>query len=285
MKKGRLRKDEFVPFAPARIGEQTSRNHEGCSAGTDTKKRLYIKRVPGGILAYCQHCSYAGYDVLRKTDEDADTLRRWIKNPDSVDLPIVNRDNDVFQIWESYKDNKASWETQAWLERYHFKADNTAYRFDNRGRVCLCIKDMYSRFLGYQVRNPNTVPKYISHYYAFRPLGGSWNIQGAHTLVITEDILSGLRIGEASYNSLALMGTVIKQHDEETLIKNSKAFQRIILWLDADEAGVKGTKALWSRLKFLLPDTLIDVVSRLGIEKEAKQYPAASVAKIIGELS
>ena len=57
------------------LGQQTHRNHAGCSAGLDTKHRLYIKRVVGGIVAYCQHCNDKGF--VRELNTDGTSLRKW----------------------------------------------------------------------------------------------------------------------------------------------------------------------------------------------------------------
>src|SRR5271165_6572543 len=69
------------------LGEQIHINHEDCSAGIDVKRRLYIKRVPGGLISYCHHCSGSGffrlddYPKIEGQDnyKDTDSLRKWIE--------------------------------------------------------------------------------------------------------------------------------------------------------------------------------------------------------------
>ena len=60
--------------APSNIGQQVSINHAGCSAGNDTKHRLYIKRTDRGIVAYCHHCSESGF----ANDKSNDRLSTWV---------------------------------------------------------------------------------------------------------------------------------------------------------------------------------------------------------------
>ena len=46
---------------PPGVG-QYSFNHEGCPAGVDTKKRLYVKVISNGnLVAYCHHCGNKGF--------------------------------------------------------------------------------------------------------------------------------------------------------------------------------------------------------------------------------
>lgn len=56
---GRLKPEEFVPFAPSKIDEQIHKHH--CKSGRGNDK-LYIKRTRDAILAYCFHCGCRGVE-------------------------------------------------------------------------------------------------------------------------------------------------------------------------------------------------------------------------------
>ena len=60
----RIPHKDFEHHVPDSLGEQVNVNHVACTAGLDTKKRLYIKRTEKNgrdiILAYCHHCGFSG---------------------------------------------------------------------------------------------------------------------------------------------------------------------------------------------------------------------------------
>lgn len=58
--------DYSTEIARLSDGEQIHVNHKDCTAGSDTKRRLYLRRTSDGTttLAYCHHCGEKG--VLRK---------------------------------------------------------------------------------------------------------------------------------------------------------------------------------------------------------------------------
>jgi hypothetical protein len=80
--------DEFVKEGSSLgLDEQIAINHTNCEAGTDTRSRLYIKRVGENLLvAYCHNCSdkgiyvdgYSNVNSYRKVDNGSPTDGRVI---------------------------------------------------------------------------------------------------------------------------------------------------------------------------------------------------------------
>ena len=214
---------DFVNNAPLEIGEQININHENCSAGVDTKKRLYIKRVHGGILAFCQHCSTSGYYFNDKS-RDSEKLRKWIKNPEesSVYKKTTAEEIEDYLINNTFQPNL---NTIAWFCKYFPEFNGplirTYFCFDKLGNIVFPIKNYYRQITGMQTRTFKTKPKYITEYASNTKTSGSWYTHDCtfnFTLVITEDCLSAFKINYTlNIDTLALLGTTLHHSDEDVI--------------------------------------------------------------------
>jgi hypothetical protein len=244
--------------APSGMGEQTHVNHEGCEAGEDTKRRLYIKRVSGGIVAYCHHCSDSGFVREAHHKEHLPSFkgegeRKTIKLPPTKPLP------DLISYISPFG--------RMWLEKYHIDAIGGASFMGVRGnqyQVALRLLNKYSYCIGWQLRNVkpgSTGPKYITHYFNTSFGTGSWRLmKSSDCLTITEDYLSAYRIArDTGSNTFALLGTNLT--DKSMLDINEKGFNNIRIWLDNDDAGRKGSVKIFKKLSYYLPkDTNISII-------------------------
>lgn len=249
--------------APSVMGEQVHVNHVGCSAGEDKKQRLYVKRTPKGIVAYCHHCAEAGFASDGKS---GDRMATWLTDPETPSLsftptPILA---------------DLSIEARAWLLEHY--CDTSYFGFSGvhrkHNQIALTLRNPETDVIGYQVRNllPSATPKYITSYIHNGHKGDSaWFHYGLNkTLVITEDYLSAYRVCQdthGSVSSLALLRTTIT--DRALLQIYEIGFKNIVIWLDPDEAGRKGTIKAQKELKhFLSTDTSIQFID---IGKEPKE--------------
>ena len=242
-------------FAPKNIGEQIHTNHLGCSAGTDTKRRLYIKRVPGGILGYCHHCNTAGF-VRSLTPEGAD-LSKWIKG-ENIDIPeVLEYEEDMFM---SGLLPFTGSQGDEWLNKYlQYVPIDTNYILGS-GKSDQVRFKLYTiehgGHIGFQTRNVVNKPKYITQYRSEIIRGdASWfdaRSQEPYTLFITEDYLSAYKIFKvANLSSVALLKTTAS----DATIRQIQDFAPLVvnIWLDNDSAGVAGSTKLLKRLQFALP--------------------------------
>jgi 5S rRNA maturation endonuclease (ribonuclease M5) len=278
---------DFVTFAPLEIGEQININHKDCSAGTDTKKRLYIKRVHGGILAFCQHCSTPGY-CFNDRSKDSERLRKWIKNPsDKISVSKTKTMNEIHDYLHTCIANKYSPNDTNinWLKTHLADLGETlipsSFVFNSDGNIVFPIYNYYKMLTGIQTRTFKTNPKYITEYASDMPTCGNWALDyftNTETLVITEDCLSAYKIKQSTeVNTLALLGTTLHFKDEERLHKE-KPYKKILLWLDNDSAGKKGAESLYKRLCFVCPGNVdIFVINNL----EAKKTSLTKIKEII----
>lgn len=264
----------IVANAPSNMGEQFHVNHVGCPAGEDTKKRLYIKKTAGGLLAYCHHCSEHGF--IKDKSVDGDRLASWLRGK-RVDVPEISVDKPGFA------GAPLSVQGKRWLWTYNCDDTDTVFGgvHDHPNQVTLQLRNPDGKLIGWQVRNlnPLTKPKYLTQFMSGIERGdASWFIGDKNTLVITEDYLSAYRVNKATaLTSVALLKTSIsdKTLQQISLIKPSF----IYIWLDPDAAGIKGTHEAMDKLKFFLTDdtTLVAV----GVDMEPKECSSETLKETL----
>lgn len=252
-----LSRELLRKHAPPNVGEQIHINHEGCKAGEDTKRRLYIKRVAGGILGFCHHCSEAGR-VTENTHEGT-VLRKWLQGDPGSDIGEVtySKGDPPFNV---HTVHSLSIQGLDYLRRYYCDVSDTRHFFytGDESQVGFKLANLTDNVTGYQVRNLIDKPKYITHYKANGNNEVAWfttALDTKHALYITEDYISAYRINKDTGNySLALLRTSMSDktlNDLEDFI-TVKGITIVLIWLDPDEAGVKAAAKLYKRLSYSL---------------------------------
>lgn len=261
--------------APRVIGEQIHINHEDCEAGEDTKKRLYIKRVDNGVVAYCHNCQ--GKRFIRDNITKKDRLTKVFDTPEI--LPGKLPENISEKIVDT-----VSPQGQIWLWKYGFECPDTNFKGikDKPDQVALRLLDTNADTIGWQVRNlDGKPPKYITKFFNTERGNNAWFTRASKVLVITEDYLSAYKISVYTiYDTLALLSTNLS----DSVLKNilDIGYTHVILWLDPDEAGVEGTKKAAKKLSYFLPETTkIRIVKEDKEDKEAKECGPVAINAII----
>jgi hypothetical protein len=148
-------------------------------------------------------------------------------------------------------------------------------------KVALTLHNPESEVIGWQIRNleRGATPKYLTHYIKNSVRGdASWFHKDNKTLVITEDYLSAYRVHkDTGLSSVALLRTTMS--DKTLLQVYDLEFKDIFIWLDPDDAGVKGTTDLYKKLTHFLPTTTN--IAMLGINKEPKECEPADLCHIL----
>ena len=212
-----LDKELLRSLAPKKLGEQLHTNHVGCEAGTDIKKRLYIKRVVGGIVGYCHHCGDKGF--VAESSDDGDLLRDWLYGKVD-DMPRITRQPYHYVPLEMSATSKA------WLHKYHVQACPEIFQV--KDGVLLQLRNLEGEICGYQIRTKSGKPKYLTALYDNADSGVAWFLHYPFSkdLFITEDYLSAYRINkDAKQSSLALLKTTMS--DQTLKMINDLAVQRI----------------------------------------------------------
>ena len=90
-------------------------------------------------------------------------------------------------------------------------------------------------------------------------------------VVVVEDVLSAIRVHEAGYNSLAVLGTTVGP-TQATLIADFP----VIGWFDGDKAGRNG----FVKLRKALAPYGVDP-KRIQTERDPKQYGRREIIKYL----
>ena len=263
----------YVDFAPSEVGEQVHINHEGCEAGVDRKKRLYIKREETCIIAFCHHCGGKGiYHLKGSKPRHVSVLRNK--------GVVLRKVKDVhFSPSCEFDVKKFSLPAKAWLYRYRLTdkqiKDNFIGYDPISDRVVLPIFDDNGLLIFWQARALHgEQPKYYSETSVDKPYF-LYEHPTSKVLVVVEDMLSAIRVGEHA-NALALLGTTLT--DESIVALLSKGYTSIVIWLDDDMAGRQATLKMKPMLQLLFNNltwvhfkqpkecTSIEIQTNIGIK-------------------
>lgn len=247
----RLHPDEYMQYAPDEVDKQVSVNHEGCDAGLDTKRRLYVKRINSNrVVAFCQHCGKSGVHTSSvRSSTGAGTLSVALHR--STKPPTTGTGSSTVPTKRTGTSSKAlhdpsDWPiaAKAWLAKYHI--DTTKWRWfyePTLGRLCYTLRDTEGVSVAKVCRGiEHTDPKYLNFKDDTdcpREFLGTWT----DTLVITEDVVSAQRCVDAGLAAFPLLCTTLKDLD---LAHLTGLFKNVILMLDNDNVDVhkKRTKLL-----------------------------------------
>lgn len=261
--------------APNVIGQQVHINHEGCSSGDDRKKRLYIKRIVGGILAYCHHCSEHGF--VREKGEEGTRLASWLKGK-----PVDIHDVSTCVAREQPVNYPMQLIGQVWLRKHYCEPECLDFMGTiDAYNVGLVLRNPDNTIIGWQVRNlhDKAIPKYTTRYTNDSKRGdASWFHKGSKTLVILEDYLSAWRVAkDTTCSSVALLKTSLSDKTLQQIAELN--FEEIYIWLDPDAAGIKGAKEAYKKLTHFLPSGV--VIAILGYDKEPKEYTPEDLKAVL----
>jgi hypothetical protein len=254
--------------APSNNGEQVHVNHTGCEAGEDKKRRLYIKRIEKGLLAYCHHCNESGF-----VKDNAGRLSTWTHK--ATASAGMRSSKPILAALTT--------EGKVWLHNNYCNPEDKLFSgvIGEQSKVALTLCNPQGEHVGWQVRNllPNATPKYTTHYINNDHKGDpSWFHIASKTLVITEDYLSAYRVHKnTGFSSVSLLRTSLS---DRTLMQiNDLNFEAVVIWLDPDEAGIEGAKKVYKKLNHFLPTTTM--VAIYGCDKEPKECTPAELASIL----
>lgn len=243
-----------------KINEQIHVNHDKCPAGTDTRKRLYIKKV--GTTAYighCFNCGLSGYHFGKNTRRAEDLLGRrepqykkvasTTSTTGSSDFPLHVKE----YLAKYYVTHEEAVETLKY--RYRKEADGLLMPFWQ-------CKDSGK---AYQRRSMSSNSTYRYYTYTHPSITTcSYGYPVPHhngTLVVVEDQISAYRINRESegiVDAIALLGTNLTS-DVTSLIQ-LKAPTKLIVWMDYDSAGLKAANDICLTLNpILLKTTMYNV--------------------------
>lgn len=226
--------------------EQVNVNHEECPAGTDTKKRLYVKRVQNGTdnsyLFYCHHCGNRGslkyHGLLRIEEVAKDTTVTTRSSAVELLTALDNHRHGVFTI--------DFWSLDAKLWWYKYNLDN-----DDVVRHCVQYNNVDDRLWLkvadglWQGRGFRDAAKKMKYYTVGDITASKVFVRNTRsTVMLVEDVVSAYKCAKAGINVLPLLGTTLRSHHLSLV----KGYDRVIIYMDNDTAGQKAAVNIYKEL-------------------------------------
>lgn len=261
------------------VGESIRVNHEDCTAGEDTKRRLYVTRKADVLLGYCHNCSKSSSMYMSKSDRYRDVSVRGIRRPaeDYIDPELVG-----FNDKENIPAEADAWRIKNKLSRKDCAAFTISYCPD-WDAIYLPFFNMDGDRSGHQLRplHKRGGAKYINFQKdKDTELGGivfSTHPTSNSCLVIVEDLVSGIHIANAGYNALVNYGTHVKP---SILHSISNHYTSIVVWLDNDNAVVHRHAKDIENILHLYNQTGL-CIRRISKYEDPKHYDTEKIREIV----
>lgn len=283
---------------PFEVEKQVHINHDDCPAGTDTKERLYILNTGEVTLFCCHHCGGKGYlrneKRIRRPEEIVVHKGEGATYPGELVSVDPSRILDKFKT-ANYISTSTPMDMQLWLFSYGFDyamCRDYGIRADSGGIYLPTytpqgsLHTIQKRVFG----NISTNTKYITakvHVSATTPEKVPTILVRKHastgsgiptTVVLTEDILSAYKVSAAGYTAIPLLGTTLPNEAIGYLLRTKLVVPsvQIVVWLDKDTAGCKGSVEVVKTLHGLGFDKVWDVSNMYDQPKECELHGLAS---------
>ncbi|MCP4899683.1 MAG: hypothetical protein GY906_22175 [bacterium] len=250
-------------------GNQLSMRHPQCPAGDDGRQVLFIKKAGAKHLAFCHHCSQKGILTGEQT-----FIRRGGQNL------LIEKDLHLPPDL-TFNRSEQPVEHIAWLHQYGITLKvQREYEIgwsENWGRTILPVREYKDgKLLAFQRRNVlrgDFGPKYLTTRLAHikNPVFKARGPHLGNALVLTEDILSAIKINEAGHYAWSLLGTYMTNSvvDEIALA----GFDDVIIWLDDDNEAVRRSQKVMRRKIKQIADVGVMRHGDLGIRENDKSDP------------
>lgn len=200
---------------------------------------LIVEHTRDGYRAYCHRCHESGWKPHGRQ-----SLAKQLLNWENADAELANKTfvNLPSDFTTTIPAAGLLWLSRGGITQHLCNKYNIGYS-EYYSRVFLPVY-MDSSLVYYQARavHKGQTPKYINprtdkSSIRFTSLQNS----DKPTIVVTEDILSAIRVGEVNgFRGCSILGTTASAAD----INYINSYSKIVLWFDPDAAGRACTRAL-----------------------------------------
>ena len=255
-----------------KLDEKTRAEHD-CGEG----KVMIVSHTSEGYRAHCFRCNESGF-----VKHDRQSLNTLLKRWRNADV-LLERTTTSKMVLPSGCSSDLPSAALLWLaragigERLRNKY-NILWHEPSARTVVPVYCNESGDLLFYQARSVNAEhkPKYlnpITDRAAIRFVSQESDYSG--TCVVTEDILSAIRVGETEgVTGVSLLGTSASTSD---LLYISK-YKRVLLWFDGDAAGIKCTRRTKKALAMLGVEA-----ECVRTELDPKEYTADEIRRLTHE--
>ncbi len=285
---------------------QVKVNHAGCSAGTDTKKRLYIRITEDGdkILAYCHHCNKRGIKPLNRLTRIPSTEAIesvWDDKTGEGKMHGVTKWQNAASEYHyatpmtlklAMDPNFRHGFPLVWFNQGHLETMEATGFYGMRFTPSYVLVPRYgeSGLLGVDRRliqavggTFDTGPKWIRTL----ALGADQNEVAGKIIVyntyqstigvLVEDPISAMRLDLLGYGAIALTGSSLGSDDA---FKISLLFKKVVVWLDNDNNTIiKNAVSAAMRLNMYN----IEKVGLVTGTDDPKRHTDTEIHKLINE--
>lgn len=249
------------------VDQQVNIDHVFCSAGADTRARLYVKRTRDAVLAYCHNCGGHGIVGLRKsTVKSIEDLLIENEAVAQQGLGELVMPDDVMGDPDGWPAEAAAWLYHYGISRSEIINNEIGYS-PSWDRVILPVfsggKLVY--WQGRAVRKGQD-PKYISakaHNKVMFTAHTTSMKKDRFKVFIVEDMLSAIKMSRYC-DAIALLGT---SPDIDDLTVRLENYKNVGIYLDPDHAGYTKAIELEKRLSLVFLGT----VKRYQLSKQPKE--------------
>ena len=227
-----LKPEEFVPFASDEVGVEVRAHH--CRTGHG-KDKMYVRRDPDGIRAYCHHCNRGGFAPSGESTERS-------KEPAGGSERGYAPRHSHFSYPRTVPIDFANEYARDWLGRYLTSKDfhDVVIEWDPERDELVLPVFHGDGIAAYQTRRfpGGDGPKYYTHrkpdythHAAFHRGGDKYR----HRVVLVEDIVSAWKVSTVM-PALPLLGTNLTNNQRAYILE---MFTEAVVWLDNDNPQVE----------------------------------------------
>lgn len=210
----------------SKLGQQTNVNHDACG---DRRKRLYVRRVPGGWVYHCHNCApnFSGFYRDSSVPPPSETLQRVETDSGGTESGEVHLPEDFSVI---VPDAGLRWLLKYGILLDEIKTYRIGYSKELNRLILPFYRDGVLKF--WQGRSlDGSLPKYTSPKIKNPDKFGVLGHINSNTLVLVEDLVSAIKVGRVAA-ALPLFGSFIPVNVLDFFLP----YDKIIIWLDQDKS-------------------------------------------------
>lgn len=238
----RIRKEEFLDYAPSRPGSIRINHNAGQCSG-DSKSLLITRKDDESVTAYCFRCGGTGFHHPQR---HFNVPRPTASAPDSIhdEATGIYLPADSTKVFASFPKDARDWLSKAGITSVMSETAGLCWS-DETQMLYIPVTQETSAFgpiaVGFvqrlfQPKRYLTLTKDRERFYGFLRASEELPEAQQKTLVIVEDMISALRCREIC-DTLALCGTELRPHALSLLIK--EGYTRAVVFLDGDNTTVQ----------------------------------------------
>ena len=267
----RIPTEEFLHHADNLASGETKRVDHICGGG----KTMIVTHQEGGISAHCFRCNMHGFHVFPQPSL-AERLKRRSEKQEAD--AAVEREVRL-PAGGSYCPKDWPHHAKVWLYKAGLSNDvivkHGIYYHPATDRVVLPVTEG-ERLVYWQARGfDKHLDKYLNPKVADKPLA----VYRGHLpcCVVTEDLLSAIRVNGAGYSAACPLGTSLSDSQALRLYLHALAMP-VAIWLDPDVAGRRASRKFARQLSLMGAGAH---VREIKTDKDPKYYSDQEIKEIL----